>query len=75
MEGMEGGMKMGGHLIQAVRLADDHAMTANTAEGLQAIVTKLNEFVENYGMRIRKTQDKSDENWGSKWAMHSQLIT
>jgi hypothetical protein len=58
MEGLEEGVKMGGHLIQAVRFADDQAMTANTAKGLQTIMTKLNEVVERYGMRINKSKTK-----------------
>ena len=58
MEGTEEGVKMGGHRIQAIRFADDQAMTANTKEGLQNIITKLNEVVEQYGMRINKTKTK-----------------
>jgi len=58
MEGLEEGVKIGGHWIQAVRFADDQAMTANSAEGLQTIMTKLNEVVERYGMRINKTKTK-----------------
>jgi hypothetical protein len=58
MEGMSEGVKMGGHLIQAVRYADDQAMTANSTEGLQNIMTKLNNVVESYGMRINKNKTK-----------------
>ena len=58
MEGLEEGVKMGGHWIQAVRFADDQAMTANTKEGLQNIMTKLNEVVDHYGMRINKAKTK-----------------
>ena len=49
---------MGGHWIQAIHFEDDQAMTANTKEGLQNIMTKLNEVVEQYGMRINKTKTK-----------------
>ena len=48
MEEVQEGVKIGGHLIQAVRFADDQAMTASTAEGLQSIMTRLNEVVERY---------------------------
>lgn len=40
MEELEGA-KMGEHQIQAVRFADDQAMTASTAEGIQTIMTIL----------------------------------
>eukprot|EP00794_Sanderia_malayensis_P013668 gene13668-15098_t len=49
---------MGGHLIQAIRFADDQAMTANSIKGLQKIMTRLDEVVESYGMRINKTKTK-----------------
>ena len=49
---------MGGHRIQAVRFADDQAMAASTADGLQNIMTKLNEVVERYKMRINKNKTK-----------------
>jgi len=52
------GVKVGGHLIQAVRFADDQAMTASSAEGLQSIMTKLNEVVERYKMRINIKKTK-----------------
>ena len=56
MEGIEDGVKMGGHWIQAIRFADDQAITANIKEGLLNIMTKMNEVVEQYGMRINKTK-------------------
>ena len=55
---VEEGVRMGGHRIQAVRFADDQAMTASTAHGLQNIMTKLNEVVERYKMRIDKNKTK-----------------
>ena len=58
MEEVEEGVRIGGHRIQAVRFADDQAMTASTADGLQNIMTKLNEVVERYKMRINKNKTK-----------------
>ena len=58
MEKVEEGVRIGGHRIQAVRFADDQAMTASTADGLQNIMTKLNEVVERYKMRINKNKTK-----------------
>ena len=58
MEEVEEGVRIGGHRIQAVRFVDDQAMTASTADGLQNIMTKLNEVVERYKMRINKNKTK-----------------
>jgi hypothetical protein len=58
MEELDEGVKIGGHLFQAIRFADDQAMTASTAEGLQTIMTKLNEVVERFKMRINKNKTK-----------------
>jgi hypothetical protein len=58
MEELEDGVKVGGHLVQAVRFADDQAMIAHTAEGLQNIMTKLNEVVNRYKMRINEKKTK-----------------
>ena len=58
MEEVEEGVRMGGHRIEAVRFADDQAMAASTADGLQNIMTKLNEVVERYKMRINKNKTK-----------------
>lgn len=58
MDEIEEGVKFGGHQIQAVRFADDQAMTASTKEGLQIIMDKLNEVVESFKMRINKSKTK-----------------
>jgi len=58
MEDVSEGVKVGGHIIQAVRFADDQAMVASTAEGLQSIMTTLNEIVERYKMRINRKKTK-----------------
>ncbi len=43
MEGVEEGVKIGGQWFKDVRFADDQAMVSNTEEGLQSIMTKLND--------------------------------
>jgi hypothetical protein len=48
-----------GHLIQAVRFAEDQAMTANTTERLKTIMANLNDVVERYEMRINKSKTKA----------------
>jgi hypothetical protein len=58
MEEVEDGVKVGGHIIQAVRFADDQAMVADSKVGLQNIMTKLNEVVGHYKMKINEKKTK-----------------
>jgi len=58
MEDVEDGVHVGGHVIQAVRFADDQAMIASSVEGLQNIMTKLNNIVKNYKMKINEKKTK-----------------
>lgn len=55
-EEMEEGVKIVGHLIQAVRSADDQTMVESTA-GLQ-VMNKLNVVAQCYGMKINKNETK-----------------
>ena len=55
---LKDGVKVGGHIVQAVRFADDQAMIAQTAEGLQNIMTKPNEVVNRYKMKINEKKTK-----------------
>ena len=57
MEGVEDGVLVGGHLVQAVRLADDQAMIASSVNGLE-IMTKLNNTVTEFKMRINEKKAK-----------------
>ena len=54
---MEEGVNVEGHLIGAMRFADDQAMIQSSEEGLQVIINKLN------GRRITaKTKTKKNQN-------------
>ena len=58
MDGIEERIKVGGKLIQDVRLADDQGMIASTEKGLQKIMDKLNATAENFGMKINTKKTK-----------------
>ena len=58
MEHQEDGVKVGGRIVQAVRLADDQAMVANSNAGLQRIMDKLNKTSEEYGKKINLKKTK-----------------
>jgi hypothetical protein len=50
MENQKDSVKVGGRIVQAVRIADDQAMVANTNAGLQRIMNSLHKTSEAYGM-------------------------
>ena len=52
MEGINEGIKVGGMLERDVRFADDQAMVASSQEGLQRIMSALDETARAYGMKI-----------------------
>ena len=52
------GIKVGGHLVNAVRFADDQAMVASTEAGLQRIMDQLVSVSQDYGMRINVKKTK-----------------
>jgi len=58
MEGMKGGIKVGGKLIQDVRFAVDQGTIASTEKGLQKIVDKLSAIAENFGMKINIKKER-----------------
>ena len=58
LETVEDCITMGGYSLQAVRYADDQAMITSTEEGLQEMVTKLNNTSEQYGMKINIKKTK-----------------
>ena len=58
MEDVKDGITVGDHLIKAVRFADDQAMVAHSKEGLQNIMSKLNEVVVLYKMKINEKKTK-----------------
>lgn len=58
LQSVADGVCVGGESVKAVRFADDQAMVADTADGLQRMMDSLNNTVEEFGMRIniRKTK-------------------
>jgi len=52
------GVKVGGVLIPAIRLADDQAMVLHTVRGLQVIMDALQDTSEKYNMRINTKKTK-----------------
>ena len=59
MEDVEEGVKIGGQWVKDVRFADEQAMVANTEEGLQSIMNKLNEMAKTYDMKINVKKTKT----------------
>jgi len=51
-------VKVGGHLVNAVRIADDQAMVANSKAGLQRIRDAQIKTTEEYGMKINTKKTK-----------------
>ena len=51
-------MKVEGHLVNAVRFAENQAMVANSNAGLQRIMNALNKMTEDYGMKINFKKTK-----------------
>jgi len=47
LENIEDGVKVGGHLVNAVRFADDQTMVANSKAGLQRIINEQNDIRQN----------------------------
>ena len=58
LETVEDCITVGGCSLQAVRYADDQAMITSTEEGLQEMVTQLNNTSEQYGMKINIKKTK-----------------
>ena len=53
------GVLVGGRLVNAIRFADNQAMLASSAKGLQRIMDKLNSVADIYGMKINVKKTKS----------------
>ena len=58
-ENIEDRVKFEGHLMIAVKFADDQAMVANRHAGLQRIMYAINKTTEDYGMRINIKKTKA----------------
>lgn len=59
LENTEDGVRVGGHLVNAVRFADDQAMVASSNAGLQRIMDTLNKTSGEYGMKINIKKTKT----------------
>ena len=57
-EDLKQGIQVGGEYISSVRFADDKAIVADSAKGLQLLMTRLNEVTEEYGMKINIKKTK-----------------
>ena len=58
MEAVPDCVRVGSHVIQAVRFADNQAMTTSTEDGLQRMLTALSNMVEQCRMRINTRKTK-----------------
>jgi len=58
MEDNTDGINIGGNIISDIRFADDQAMIADTEEGLQRIIDKLDTTAERYNMKINIAKTK-----------------
>jgi len=58
LEGMDGGVRVGGDMVQDVRFADDQAMVDNTEEGLQCTMNSLQQTAARYGMKVNVKKTK-----------------
>src|SRR6218665_462230 len=58
VEDLEGGIKVGGRGIKALRFADDQAMVAKSQKGLQAMMDRLDRTSREYGMKINIKKTK-----------------
>ena len=58
LSGVNEGIRVGGHLIKTVLLADDHVTLASSIKGLQLMMDKIQETTEEYGMKINVKKNK-----------------
>jgi hypothetical protein len=55
---MNRGIKVGGHMINSIRYADDKAIVANSERGLQELIDSINMVTQKYGMKINVKKTK-----------------
>ena len=58
LDGVDEGLKVGGSLLKDIRFADDQGMVADTEQGLQNIMNRLNDVSKEYGMKINMKKTK-----------------
>ena len=59
MNGIEEGIKVGGKRMNEVRFADDQALLAESEDGLQRIMDKLDQTANKFNMRINVGKTKT----------------
>jgi len=55
---IECGIKVGGHMIKTVRIADDKAVVASSEKGLQELMDNINRVTQKYGIKINVKKTK-----------------
>lgn len=58
MENMQDGIQVGGSTIAEVRFADDQALLADSEEGLQRIMGRLDQVAQGFNMKINLKKTK-----------------
>ena len=58
LDGVDEGVKVGGSLLKDIRFTDDQGMVAETEQGLQNIMNRLNDVSKEYGMKINIKKTK-----------------
>ena len=58
LDGIDEGVKVGGSLLKDIRFADDQGMVAETEQGLQNIMNRLNAVSKEYDMKSNKKKTK-----------------
>jgi len=51
-------ISVGGHIVSALRYADDNAVVASTQKELQNLMDRLNTVTKKYGMKINVKKTK-----------------
>ena len=58
LDSVDEGAKVGGSLLTDIRFADHQRMVADTEQGLQNIMNRLNDVSKEYGMKINIKKTK-----------------
>jgi len=52
------GVSAGGHMINAVKYADDKAVVSNSQQGLQKLMNNVNKVTKEFGIKINVKKTK-----------------
>ena len=58
LDGVDEGVKVGRSLLKDIRFAEDQCMVAETEQGLQNIMNRLNDVSKEYGIKINTKNTK-----------------